>query len=120
MGTIATRKSITEVVELQRYRWDANEAARSAQKDKSSGQKKARAAARLRARGLIDRVQSGAEDAWAGLWNDARALVALLEFAACGEASAHATLASAPKDLHDTLRVVATPDTLPVLMSLQA
>jgi hypothetical protein len=118
--TIATRKSITEVVELQRCMWDANEAARSAQKDKSSGQKKARAAARVRARGLIDRIQAGAEDPWAGLWNDARALVALLEFAACGDVAAQAAVASAPKDLHDTLRVVASPETLQVLTCLQA
>jgi hypothetical protein len=116
--TIATRKSITEVVELQKNRWDAEEAARAAVTNKSSGQKKARAAARVRARMLIDRVTEGT-DAWTGLRNDERALTSLLEMAAAGDSPAISALATAPEDLHDTLQVVATPSTLPLVLALR-
>merc|ERR1719424_1082292 len=116
--TIATRKSITEVVELQKNRWDAEEASRAALTNKSSGQKKARAAARVRARTLIDRVTEGA-DAWIALRNDERALTSLLEMAAAGDSPAISALATAPEDLHDTLQVVATPSTLPLVLALR-
>jgi hypothetical protein len=116
--TIATRQSITDVVELQKCRWDASRIGST--RERSSGQKKARAAARLRARALIERVHNRAEDAWAGLSNDARALTALIEFAASCDPAAEAALATAPKELHETLRVVATPETLGYVQALCA
>jgi len=116
--TIATRKSITEVVELQKNRWDAEEAARAALTNKNSGQKKAKTAARVRARTLIERTAEGA-DAWTGLRNDERALTSLLEMAAAGDSPAISALATAPEDLHDTLQVVATPSTLPLVLALR-
>merc|ERR1712182_172105 len=78
----ATRQSITDVVELQKNHWEPSRMGMT--REKTSGQKKARAAARTRARMLITRVQDGVSDPWAGLSNDARALTALLEFAAAG------------------------------------
>merc|ERR1711939_170288 len=52
--SIATRQSITEVVELRKYGWEPANMGTS--REKTSGQKKARAAARVRARNLIARV----------------------------------------------------------------
>merc|ERR1719409_745384 len=78
--SIATRQSITDVVELRNHGWEPSRMGMT--REKTSGQKKARAAARTRARMLITRVQDGVTDPWAGLSNDARALTALLEFAA--------------------------------------
>jgi len=115
--SIATRQSITDVVELQKNRWEPSRMGMS--REKTSGQKKARAAARTRARMLITRVQEGASDPWAGLSNDARALTALLEFAAGRDPGAEAALATVPDELIDTLRVVSTPATLPVVLALR-
>merc|ERR1712118_576527 len=69
-------------------------------REKTSGQKKARAAARTRARMLISRVQDGVSDPWAGLSNDARALTALLEFAATRNPGAEEALAGGPKTVN--------------------
>merc|ERR1719261_2062088 len=115
--SIATRQSITDVVELQKNRWEPSRMGMT--REKTSGQKKARAAARTRARMLITRVQDGVTDPWAGLSNDARALTALLEFAAARDPGAEAALATVPDELIDTLRVVSTPATLPVVLALR-
>jgi dGTP triphosphohydrolase len=115
--SIATRQSITDVVELQKNRWEPSRMGMT--REKTSGQKKARAAARTRARTLISRVQDGANDPWAGLSNDARALACLLEFAAARDPGAEAALRTAPDELIDTLRVVSTPATLPVVLALR-
>merc|ERR1719247_2841048 len=115
--SIATRQSITDVVELQKNRWEPSRMGMT--REKTSGQKKARAAARTRARMLITRVQDGVSDPWAGLSNDARALTALLEFAAGRDPGAEAALATVPEELIDTLRVVSTPATLPVVLALR-
>ena len=115
--SIATRQSITDVVELQKNRWEPSRMGMT--REKTSGQKKARAAARTRARMLITRVQEGASDPWAGLSNDARALTALLEFAAGRDPGAEAALTTVPDELIDTLRVVSTPATLPVVLALR-
>jgi hypothetical protein len=115
--SIATRQSITDVVELQKNRWEPSRMGMT--REKTSGQKKARAAARTRARMLITRVQEGVSDPWAGLSNDARALTALLEFAAARDPAAEEALATAPDELIDTLRVVSTPATLPVVLALR-
>jgi hypothetical protein len=115
--SIATRQSITDVVELQKNRWEPSRMGMT--REKTSGQKKARAAARTRARMLITRVQDGVSDPWAGLSNDARALTALLEFAAARDPQAEEALATVPDELIDTLRVVATPATLPVVLTLR-
>merc|ERR1719305_476953 len=115
--SIATRQSITDVVELQKNRWEPSRMGMT--REKTSGQKKARAAARTRARMLITRVQDGVTDPWAGLSNDARALTSLLEFAAGRDPGAEAALATVPDELIDTLRVVSTPATLPVVFALR-
>merc|ERR1719487_1424348 len=115
--SIATRQSITDVVELQKNRWEPSRMGMT--REKTSGQKKARAAARTRARMLITRVQDGVTDPWAGLSNDARALTALLEFAAARDPAAEEALATAPDELIDTPRVVSTPATLPVVLALR-
>merc|ERR1719506_1066474 len=99
--SIATRQSITDVVELQKNRWEPSRMGMT--REKTSGQKKARAAARTRARMLITRVQEGVSDPWAGLSNDARALTALLEFAAARDPAAEEALATAPDELIDQL-----------------
>merc|ERR1719182_70287 len=67
--SIATRQSITDVVELRNHGWEPSRMGTI--REKTSGQKKARTAARVRARNLIARVQEGAADPWAGLSNDA-------------------------------------------------
>jgi hypothetical protein len=115
--SIATRQSITDVVELQKNRWEPSRMGMT--REKTSGQKKARAAARTRARMLITRVQDGVNDPWAGLSNDARALTALLEFAAARDPAAEAALTTVPEELIETLRVVSTPATLPVVLALR-
>merc|ERR1712182_188385 len=89
--SIATRQSITDVVELQKNRWEPSRMGMT--REKTSGQKKARAAARTRARMLITRVQDGVSDP-----------------------GAEAALATVPEELIDTLRVVSTPATLPVVL----
>merc|ERR1711939_871298 len=115
--SIATRQSITDVVELRKHGWEPSRMGMT--REKTSGQKKARAAASTRARMLITRVQDGVSDPWAGLSNDARALTALLEFAAARDPQAEEALATVPDELIDTLRVVSTPATLPVVLALR-
>jgi hypothetical protein len=89
-------------------------------REKTSGQKKARAAARIRARNLIARVQDGVADPWAGLSNDARALTALLELAASRDRGAERALACVPDEFVDIFRIVATPATLPIVLALRS
>merc|ERR1719453_342016 len=110
--SIATRQSITEVVELRKYGWEPSRMGTG--REKNSGQKKARAAARVRARNLIARVQDGVADPWAGLSNDARALTALLELAASRDRGAERALACVPDEFVDIFRIVSTPATLPI------
>merc|ERR1719235_70928 len=94
--SIATRQSITDVVELRKYGWEPSRMGTG--REKTSGQKKARAAARVRARNLIARVQDGVADPWAGLSNDARALTALLELAAARDRGAERALSCVPDE----------------------
>jgi hypothetical protein len=115
--SIATRQSITDVVELRKYGWEPSRMGTS--REKTSGQKKARAAARVRARNLIARVQDGVADPWAGLSQDARALTALLELAAARDRGAERALASVPEEFVDIFRIVATPATLPIVLALR-
>merc|ERR1719182_601915 len=116
--SIATRQSITDVVELRNHGWEPSRMGTI--REKTSGQKKARTAARVRARNLIARVQEGAADPWAGLSNDARALTALLELAASRDRGAEAALACAPEEFVDIFRIVATPATLPIVLALRS
>jgi hypothetical protein len=116
--SIATRQSITEVVELRKYGWEPAHMGTS--REKTSGQKKARAAARVRARNLIARVQESVAEPWAGFSNDARALTALLELAAARDRGAERTLACAPDEFVDIFRIIATPATLPVVLALRS
>merc|ERR1719353_1847708 len=115
--SIATRQSITDVVELRKHGWEPSLMGMST-REKTSGQKKARAAARVRARSLIARVQEGAADPWAGLSNDARALASLLELAASRDRGAEQALACVPDEFIDIFRIVATPATLPIALAL--
>jgi hypothetical protein len=116
--SIATRQSITDVVELRKHGWEPSRMGTT--REKTSGQKKARAAARIRARNLIARVQDGVADPWAGLSNDARALAALLELAASRDRGAELALARVPEEFVDIFRIVATPATLPIVLSLRS
>jgi len=116
--SIATRQSITDVVELRNHGWEPSRMGTI--REKTSGQKKARAAARVRARNLIARVQEGAADPWAGLSNDARALTALLELAASRDRGAERALACVPDEFVDIFRIVATPATLPIVLALRS
>jgi len=116
--SIATRQSITDVVELRKYGWEPSRMGTT--REKTSGQKKARAAARVRARNLIARVQDGVADPWAGLSNDARALTALLELAAARDRGAERALACVPDEFVDIFRIVATPATLPIVLALRS
>jgi len=117
--SIATRQSITDVVELRKHGWEPSLMGMST-REKTSGQKKARAAARVRARSLIARVQEGAADPWAGLSNDARALASLLELAASRDRGAEQALACVPDEFIDIFRIVATPATLPIALALRS
>jgi hypothetical protein len=116
--SIATRQSITDVVELRKHGWEPSRMGTG--RENHSGQKKARAAARVRARNLIARVQDGVADPWAGLSNDARALTALLELAAARDRGAERALACVPDEFVDIFRIVATPATLPVVLALRS
>jgi hypothetical protein len=116
--SIATRQSITDVVELRKHGWEPSRMGTT--REKTSGQKKARASARVRARNLIARVQEGVADPWAGLSNDARALTALLELAASRDRGAELALARVPEEFVDIFRVVATPATLPIVQALRS
>jgi len=116
--SIATRQSITDVVELRKYGWEPSRVGTC--REKTSGQKKARAAARVRARNLIARVQDGAADPWGGgLQNDARALTALLELAAGRDRGAERALACVPDEFVPIFRIIATPATLPIVEALR-
>jgi hypothetical protein len=116
--SIATRQSITDVVELRNHGWEPSRMGTI--REKTSGQTKARAAARVRARNLIARVQEGAADPWAGLSNDARALTALPELAASRDRGAERALACVPDEFVDIFRIVATPATLPIVLALRS
>jgi hypothetical protein len=116
--SIATRQSITDVVELRKHGWEPSRMGTT--REKTSGQKKARAAARVRARNLIARVQDRVADPGAGLSNDARALTALLELAASRDRGAERALACVPEELVDVFRIVATPATLPIALALRS
>jgi hypothetical protein len=75
-----TRQSITDVVDLRNHKW-VMVSKKGKEPKKTAGQKKARAAARNRARAMVQRADEGATTLWPELQSDADALNALLELA---------------------------------------